>query len=302
MSPEAPLTRAGFAAIVGAPNTGKSTLLNRLVGSKVSIVSRKAQTTRTRVLGICVHGAAQIVFVDTPGIFRPRRRLDRAMVAAAWTGAADADEVLLLVDVVRGLNGDTGRIVQRLRGSGRKAILVLNKIDLVPRASLLKLADELNRTGIFTDTLMISATTGDGVADLAGHLSDRMAEGPWLYPADQLTDVADRVLAAEITREQVFHQLHEELPYAITVETEGWGEGGDGSLRIDQVVFVQRPTQKAIALGKGGRRIKAIGAAARAELEAIFECRVHLFLFVKVDEKWGEDRERYRALGLDYDV
>ena len=295
-------TRCGFIALLGAPNAGKSTLLNRVVGAKVSIVTPKVQTTRTRVLGIALRGTAQIIFIDTPGIFKPRRRLDRAMVAAAWAGAADADLVVLLVDAEKGLTDDVTRIVDGLAGAGRSAMLALNKIDLVRRESLLALSAELNRGGVFTDTFMISATTGDGVDDLVEALVARLPEGPWLYPEDQLSDMPERLLAAEITREKLFLQLRQELPYALTVETEEWEDRADGSVRIGQVVYVQRDTQKAIVLGKGGQRIKAVGAASREELERMLACRVHLFLFVKVREKWGEDPERYRDWGLDFDV
>lgn len=295
-------TRAGFVAIVGAPNVGKSTLLNRLVGAKVSIVSPKVQTTRTRVLGICMEGASQVIFIDTPGIFKPRRRLDRAMVSAAWGGAAGADEVLLLVDAAKGIDKDTAAIVKKLKKAGRPALLALNKIDLVNKSALLALAAELDQSGIFSDTFMISAATGDGVTDLMGFLAARVPAGPWLYPEDQLSDMPGRLTAAEITREQLYLQLHQELPYAMAVETEGWKEKDDGSVRIDLVVYVERASQKAIVLGKGGSRIKALGEAARKELEQILERRVHLFLFVKVRSNWGDDPERYRDLGLDFDA
>jgi GTP-binding protein Era len=294
--------RCGFVALIGAPNSGKSTLLNRLVGAKVSIVTPKVQTTRTRVLGIALRGAAQVIFIDTPGIFQPRRRLDRAMVAAAWAGAADADLVVLLVDAEKGVRGDTDRIVRGLKHAGRAAILALNKIDLVRRESLLKLSAELNEAGNFTDTFMISAANGDGVDDLMDTLVDRLPEGPWLYPEDQLSDMPERLLAAEVTREKLFLQLRQELPYALTVETEEWEDRPDGSVRIGQVVYVQRDSQKAIVLGKGGQRVKSVGAAAREELEQMLGCRVHLFLFVKVREKWGDDPERYRDWGLDFDA
>ena len=294
--------RAGFVAIVGAPNVGKSTLLNRLVGAKVSIVSPKVQTTRTRVLGICIEGPAQIIFIDTPGIFQPRRRLDRAMVAAAWRGTADADDVLLLVDASRGLDRNTAAIVKKLKRAKRKVILAINKVDLVNKPNLLALAAELNETGAFTDTFMISAETGDGVADLMAFLAGRVAAGPWLFPEDQISDMPDRLTAAEITREQLYLQLHKELPYAAAVETESWKDQDDGSLRIEQVVYVERGSQKAIVLGKKGSRVKSIGEAARKELEEIFERRVHLFLFVKVRGNWGDDPERYRDLGLDFDA
>jgi len=297
-----PGQRAGFVAIVGAPNVGKSTLLNRLVGAKVSIVSPKVQTTRTRVLGICIEGPAQIIFIDTPGIFQPRRRLDRAMVAAAWIGTADADEVLLLVDASRGLDRNTAAIVKKLKRAERTVILAINKIDLVNKPDLLALAAKLNEAGAFTDTFMISAETGDGVADLTALLAGRVAAGRWLFPEDQISDMPGRLTAAEITREQLYLQLHKELPYAAAVETESWKDQDDGSLRIEQVVYVERGSQKAIVLGKKGSRVKSIGEAARKELEEIFGRRVHLFLFVKVRGNWGDDPERYRDLGLDFDA
>jgi len=303
-SPPSTETSAGFVALIGAPNSGKSTLLNALVGAKVSIVSRKVQTTRARVLGIAIEGRAQIAFVDTPGIFAPRKRLDRAMVAAAWQGAADADLVAVLVDAygsVRSTDRETEAIVAKLKESGRKAVLVLNKVDLVNPPQLLGLADRLNREGVFTDIFMISALTGDGVGDLRKHFAKAMPPGPWLYPEDQISDMPDRLLAAELVREQLFEQLHQELPYAITVETEAWEEREDGSVKIDATIFVQRDNQRAIVLGKGGERIKAVGAGARKGLEALFERRVHLFLFVKVREKWQDDPERYRAMGLEWE-
>ena len=280
--------------------------MNQLVGSKLAIVTPKVQTTRTRLLGIAVQDSTQLIFVDTPGIFAPRRRLDRAMVAAAWAGASDADKTVLLVDaaraVQRGIDGDTKAIIARLAETKRRAILALNKVDLVRREKLLALADELSRGGIFDEVFMVSALTGDGVADLKRHLAENLPPGPWLFPADQLSDAQERWLAAEATREQVFLQLHDELPYAATVETESWEERRDGSARIEQVIYVQRPSRRAIVLGEGGRRIKAIGARARAELEQMFDRRIHLFLFVKVRENWVEDPERYAALGLDYNA
>ena len=303
-SPPPTETSAGFVALIGAPNSGKSTLLNALVGAKVSIASRKVQTTRARVLGIAIVGKAQIIFVDTPGIFAPRKRLDRAMVAAAWQGAEDADLIALLVDAhacARTLDRDTAAIVAKLKESGRKAVLILNKVDLVNPPQLLGLADRLNREGVFTDTFMISALTGDGVADVRGHFATAMPAGPWLYPEDQISDMPDRLLAAELVREQLFEQLHQELPYALTVETEGWEERQDGSVKIDATIYVQRESQRAIVLGKAGERIKTVGAGARKELEALFERRVHLFLFVKVREKWQDDPERYRAMGLEWE-
>jgi len=299
---EAATRRCGYVALVGAPNAGKSTLLNQLVGRKLAIVSPKVQTTRSRLLGIAIAGATQLVFVDTPGIFAPRRRLDRAMVAAAWAGAADADEVVLLIDASHPADPDARHIVERLKAGGRRAILALNKIDLVPRERLLGIADTLFRAGPFADVFMISGLTGDGVEDLKRHLAAAMPPGPWLFPEDQLSDAPERWLAAEMTREQVFLQLHDELPYMIAVETESWEERKDGSVRIDQVVYVRRPGQRAIMLGDKGRRIKAIGGRARAELERMLDRRVHLFLFVKVRDNWVEDPERYAALGLDYNV
>lgn len=297
-------TRCGFVAIVGAPNVGKSTLLNRLVGGKVSIVSPKVQTTRTKVLGIALDGPTQLVFVDTPGIFRPRRRLDRAMVAAAWGGAGDADLVLLLIDAKAGFDEDSRAVVARLKEEkGRRpVILALNKVDVTKKPALLALAQELSAEGLFDAVFMISAETGDGVADLVADLAGRLPEGPWLYPEDQISDMPLRLLAAEITREKLFLRLRQELPYAATVETEDWEERKDGSVAIRQVVFVERDGQKAIVLGKGGQQIKAIGESARRELENILDQRVHLFLFVKVRESWGEDPDRYSPWGLDYDA
>jgi GTPase len=295
-------TRCGYVALIGAPNSGKSTLLNRLVGHKLAIVTPKAQTTRRRLLGIAIEGRTQIIFVDTPGIFRPRRRLDRAMVADAWLGADDADEILLLVDASRSMEEDTHRILDRLAKHGRKSILALNKIDLVPRERLLGLTDTLAREGNFDPIFMISGLKGDGVEDVKRHLADSLPEGPWLFPEDQLSDAPERLIAAEVTREQVFLQLHDEVPYASTVETEQWEDRPDGSVRIEQVIYVQRPGQRAIVLGDGGSRIKSIGARARIELERLLERRVHLFLFVKVRQNWVEDRERFEALGLDYNV
>jgi GTP-binding protein Era len=299
---QAPPARCGHVALIGAPNAGKSTLLNRLVGRKLAIVTPKPQTTRTRLLGIAIEGPAQIIYVDTPGIFAPRRRLDRAMVAAAWSGAEDAEQTVLLVDAARGVDRDTRRVLNRFAERGQGSILALNKIDLVRRDSLLTLADTLSREGRFDPVFMISGRTGDGVDDLKRYLAAVLPQGPWLFPEDQLSDMPERVIAAEVTREQVFLQLRDELPYGSAVETERWEEKKDGSARIEQVIFVQRPSQRAIVLGEGGQRIKAIGARARAELEHLLDRRVHLFLFVKVRENWVEDRERYAALGLDYDV
>jgi GTPase len=300
MSEAAP-RRCGYVALVGAPNAGKSTLLNQLIGAKVSIVSPKVQTTRARVLGITVAGEAQLIFIDTPGIFAPKRRLERAMVAAAWAGAEDADLVVLLVDAARGVDEDTRRILDGLKSAGRRAVLALNKVDLVEPQRLLPLTDALRREGIFDAVFMVSALTGDGVEDLRRHLAAALPQGPWLYPEDQLTDLPQRLIAAEVTREQVFLQLHQELPYATLVETEGWEEREDGSVKISQVIHIQRPGQKAIVLGKGGRQIKDIGARARSELERMLGRRVHLFLFVRVSEDWTEDRERYKAMGLEFE-
>src|SRR5882724_434145 len=300
-SPEAP--RCGFIAILGAPNVGKSTLLNILVGAKVSIVSPKVQTTRMRVFGVAIRGQAQLVFIDTPGIFAPRRRLDRAMVRAAWRGAEDADIVLLLADAShRGLDDDTRRIVAGLRAAGRQAILALNKIDLVKPEKLLALAQKYNAEGIFTDIFMISATSGDGVEDLAGVLAARAPEGPWHFPEDQLSDLPQRLLAAEITREHLFRQLHQEVPYALTVEPETWEDFQDGSVRIGQVIYVERDSQKPIILGKGGQRIKSVREVAQAEIQHLLDRKVHLFLHVTVREAWSEDRAHYADLGLDYDA
>jgi GTP-binding protein Era len=298
--------RCGFIALVGAPNAGKSTLLNALIGAKIAIVSPKVQTTRTIVRGVVIEGPAQLVFIDTPGIFAPKRRLERAMVARAWQGATDADLIVLLVDAARAIRGgiddDTARIIEGLESGERQAILALNKIDLVPRPKLLALAQELNETGGFTNTFMISAAKGDGVGDLRAHLAAAAPVGPWHYPEDQLSDMSERLIAAEITREALFRQLRQELPYALTVETESWEARPDGSVRIEQTIYVQRETQKAITLGKGGSRIKSVGEAARKELEAMLGHRVHLFLFVKVREGWIDDPERYAPWDLDFNA
>ena len=296
--------RCGFVAVIGAPNAGKSTLVNALVGSKVSIVTPKVQTTRMRVRGIAIEGETQIIFVDTPGIFRPKRLLDRAMVRAAWTGAAEADAALLLVDAPAASRGaalaDALSIIEGLRRSrpGNSA-LILNKIDGFARARLLPLAERLNDPALFTDVFMISALTGDGLPALRNWCADRMPVGPWLYPADQAADIPLRLLASEVTREKLYMTLHDELPYATTVETDSWAERKDGSVRIEQTVYVERESQKAIVLGKGGSAVKKIGAASRRELESLFGRRVHLFLFVKLRERWAEERERLGAIGLD---
>jgi GTP-binding protein Era len=301
------MTRAGFVAIVGAPNAGKSTLVNALVGSKVSIVSPKVQTTRMRVIGIAMADLAdgdraQVVLVDTPGIFKvTKRRLERAMVAAAWQGAEDADAVALVVDAERGIGGETRAIAEKLKQSKAPRFLILNKIDLVPRETLLGLTGELNALVPFERTFMVSALKNDGVADVLSAFAERLPAGPFLYPEDQAADLPMRLLAAEVTREQVFLQLHQELPYEAAVETEKWEERQDGSVRIEQTIHVQREGQRAIVLGKGGARIKQIGARARHELTTMLERPVHLFLHVKVSERWAEDPAHYRAIGLDYE-
>ncbi|WP_281977652.1 GTPase Era [Pseudorhizobium flavum] len=297
---EAVQTRSGFVALIGPTNAGKSTLLNRLVGAKVSIVSHKVQTTRAIVRGIAIHGSAQIAFMDTPGIFKPRRRLDRAMVTSAWGGAKDADVIMLLIDSERGLRGDAEAILEGLKEVKQPKILVLNKIDRVKAEDLLKLAAVANEAVEFERTFMISATTGSGCEDLMNFLAERLPEGPWYYPEDQISDLPMRQLAAEITREKLFLRLHQELPYASHVETEKWEERKDGSVRIEQVIYVERESQKKIALGKGGEAIKAISTAARKELSEILEQPVHLFLFVKVRENWGDDPARFREMGLEF--
>lgn len=293
-------TRSGFVALIGAPNAGKSTLINQLVGTKVSIVTHKVQTTRSIVRGIATHGRAQIVFVDTPGIFKPRRRLDRAMVTTAWGGAKDADLVLVLIDAERGLRGDAEALVENLAEVRQPKILVLNKVDKVKRESLLALTAEVNSKAEFERTFMISALDGSGCADLLDFLAERLPEGPWYYPEDQISDLPMRQLAAEVTREKLYLRLHQELPYSSHVETEKWEEKPDGSVRIDQVIYVERDSQKKIVLGHKGETIKAIGQASRKEIAEILEQKVHLFLFVKVRENWGDDPERYREMGLDF--
>ncbi len=306
--PDLEETRCGFAAVLGAPNAGKSTLVNTLVGTKVSIVSPKVQTTRSRIRGVAMAGMAQVVFIDTPGIFRPKKRLERAMVAAAWGGAADADTLMLLVDVQKAtrrdaLDEDTRGIIDQLKDTGRKdVILVLNKIDLIDRPLLLDLAARLDQEGIFGRIFMISAMKGDGAADILDFLAGQVPPGPWMFPEDEVSDLPQRLLAAEITREKVFLQLHQELPYSVLVETDQWEERKDGSARIDQTIYVARDSQKGIVLGKNGSRVKQIGADARAELEDLLERRVHLFLHVKVKENWSEQRANYAAWGLEFDV
>jgi GTPase len=292
-------TRCGFAAIIGAPNAGKSTLLNQLVGSKLAIVTQKVQTTRTRLRGIVIEGDAQIVFVDTPGIFTPRRSLDEAMVQAAWAGAADADTVLLIVDARFGLDEQAELVIAGLEKADVNPVLVLNKIDLIRRDSLLEMVKAFNARWPFVATFLVSALSGDGVADLKAHVAAHMPPGPWLYPEDQVADVPLRLLASEITREKIFLRLHEELPYASTVETESWKERKDGSVRVDQVIYVEREGQRKIVLGKNGQTIKAIGQAARTEIAELIGQPVHLFLFVKVRSTWASDPERLRTMGLE---
>lgn len=302
-APEPGGTRCGVVALVGAPNAGKSTLLNAFVGAKVSIVTPRVQTTRARVTGVAVDGNAQFVFVDTPGIFPPRRRLERAMVDAAWSGARDADVIVLLVDSRRPADADgddTARIVGGLAAAGRPAVLALNKIDLVEKNRLLALSGALNEAGAFRGAFMISALSGDGVGDLRDFLAGILPAGPWLYPEDQIADMPMRLLAAETTREKLFMRLRQELPYHLTVETEGWEERPDGSARIDQVIYVSRDSHKGIVLGKGGRAIGSVGAAARLELENVMARPVHLFLRVKVRAAWLDEPARYREMGLEF--
>ena len=291
-------TRCGFAAIIGAPNAGKSTLVNKLVGSKVSIVSHKVQTTRARIRAIYMSAESQVVLVDTPGIFKPRRKLDEAMVESAWAGAGEADAVVLIVDARRGLEDEVSKIIEGFKASKTKAMLVLNKIDLIDIEKLMPLAEQCSAAFPFTDTFMVSAISGSGVAKLGEKLAGMMPLGPWLYPEDQTADVHLRFIASEITREKIYERLHDELPYSSTVETEAWEEKKDGSVKITQVIFVERDSQKAIVLGKGGAQIKVLGQLARKEMEESFERRVHLFLFVKVRENWAVDPERLRMMGL----
>ena len=295
-------TRAGFIALIGEPNAGKSTLLNRMVGAKVSIVTHKVQTTRARIRGVAIEGDAQLVFVDTPGLFKPRRRLDRAMVAAAWGGAADADIIVLLVEAHRGITEGVERILEGLAeiGQGRKVALAINKIDKVKSEELLGLTKDLNDRYDFAETFMISAERGYGVDDLRRWLAEQLPEGPWLYPEDQIADLPMRMIAAEMTREKLTLRLHQELPYQLTVETENWEERKDGSARIDQVIYVVRDGHKGIVLGKRGETIKAVSQAARAELEEFLGRKVHLFLQVKVRPNWLEEAERYSEMGLDF--
>jgi len=293
-------TRAGFVAVIGAPNAGKSTLVNALVGQKVAIVSAKAQTTRARLMGIAIQDASQILLVDTPGIFEPRRRLDRAMVAAAWGGAGDADLILLVVDASEGLNREVERIVQSLQQREHPLWLALNKVDLVKKPNLLTLSTALTERLNPEKVFMISAAQGDGVPDLKEVLAVAMPEGPWLYPEDEVSDATDRMIAAEMTREQIFNQLHQELPYASAIETESWEDRPDGSTVIHQQIFVERDSQKAIVIGKGGSRLRTIGEKARAEISEHLGRKVHLFLHVKVNPRWGEDRTLYEDIGLEW--
>ena len=292
-------THCGFCAIIGAPNAGKSTLVNQLTGAKISIVSHKVQTTRARIRAIFMAGDTQVVLVDTPGIFKPRRKLDTAMVEAAWGGAGEADAVVLLADARGGLSDEVRAIITGLKDSGAKAMLAINKVDLVKRETLLDLAQAFNDAFPFSKTFMISALTGSGIEDLRAAMVAVMPPGPWLYPEDQTADVPLRFLAAEVTREKLYERLHEELPYASTVETEAWEERRDGSVKISQVIYVERDGQKAIVLGRGGQTVKLLGQLAREELEKMLERRVHLFLFVKVRENWAEDPERLRMMGLE---
>ena len=292
--------RCAFVALIGAPNAGKSTLLNALVGSKIAIVSHKVQTTRTLVRGITVEGPAQLIFIDTPGIFAPKRRLERAMVTTAWGGARDADLVGVLIDARRGLDEEGGAILSELADIRQPKVLILNKVDVADKAALLTLAQAANQSAAFSATFMVSALMGDGVPHLKKWLTEHAPKGPWHYPPDQISDAPLRSLAAEITREKLFLRLHQELPYQSTVETDTWKELKDGSVRIEQTIFVERDSQRKIVLGKGGQTIKAIGAEARRDIAEIAEAPVHLFLFVKVREGWSEDPERYREMGLEF--
>jgi GTP-binding protein Era len=296
----APATGCGFVALIGAPNVGKSTLVNALVGSKVTIVSRKVQTTRALIRGIVIERNAQIILVDTPGIFLPKRRLDRAMVSTAWSGAHDADLVCVLLDAREGIDEEADAILTKLATVRHPKILVLNKIDLVPREKLLALTKAANDRLGFEQTFMVSALSGDGVDDLRHTLAEMVPPGPFHYPEDQMSDAPMRHLAAEITREKIFRQLHQELPYQSTVETDSWTERKDKSIRIEQTIFVERESQRKIVLGKGGATIKSIGADSRKEIAEIVGVPVHLFLFVKVRENWGEDPDRYREMGLEF--
>ena len=295
-----PKTHSGFVALIGAPNAGKSTLVNQLVGAKVSIVTHKVQTTRAIVRGIATHNDAQIVFVDTPGIFKPKRRLDTAMVTTAWGGAKDADVILVLIDAERGIKGDADAMLDRVATAGQPKILILNKIDRVKPETLLALSEVANARVEFKRTFMVSALTGSGCKDLLDYLAETLPQGPWYYPEDQISDLPMRQLAAEITREKLYLRLHQELPYSSHIETEKWEEKKDGSVRIEQVIYVERDSQKKIVLGHKGETIRSIGQASRKDIAEILEQKVHLFLFVKVRENWGDDPERYREMGLEF--
>ncbi|MCZ6845658.1 MAG: GTPase Era [Alphaproteobacteria bacterium] len=295
-------TQCGVVAVIGVPNAGKSTLVNQFVGAKVTIVTHKVQTTRSRIRGIAIVGSAQVIYVDTPGIFAPRRRLERAMVDAAWSGAADADIVVLVVDARRGANDEVVHIIDGLNEKKRPAVLALNKIDTVKRETLLSLAEQLNGKGLFDEVFMVSALNGDGVDDLQAYLATKMPSGPWLFPEDQLSDLPQRLLAAEVTREKAYLYLHQELPYSLAVDTEDWQDFKDGSVRIGQVVYVERETQKGIVLGKGGQTIKRIRSEAQQELAELLERPIHLFIHVKVRANWVNDPGRYREWGLRYDA
>lgn len=300
MSEDNEMRRCGFTALIGPTNAGKSTLLNGLIGAKIAIVTHKVQTTRARLRGICIEGDTQIIFVDTPGIFKPRRKLDEAMVEAAWSGAGDGDVIVLVVDANRGIEEDVTAIFKQLHKQSSPCILALNKIDLIPREKLLELAQNCNEQYPFDATFMISALNGDGLDDLKSHLATMMPPGPWHYPDDQIADIPVRQMAAEITREKVFLRLHQELPYASTVETAQWKKLRDGSIRIEQVIYVERKSQRVIVLGEKGRTIKKIGQLARADIEESLGIKAHLFLFVKVRDKWTEDPERYLEMGLNF--
>lgn len=296
------MTRCGFVTLLGAPNAGKSTLVNYMVGTKVSIVSPKVQTTRSRVRGIVVKDDCELVLVDTPGIFKPKRRLDRAMVASAWQEAEYTDLRILMVDSRRGLDDDTQSIIESLQKNKQSALLVLNKTDLVKPEKLLALSATINERGSFIETFMISAATGEGIDELEKFIISKMPEGPFMFPEDQVSDLPNRLLAAEITREKLYMNLNQELPYVTTVQTDSWQDKDDGSIRIDQTIYVERENQRQIILGRSGSMIKKIGSASRKELEDMFECRIHLFLFVKVREKWGENPELYRPWGLNFNA
>ncbi|MBN66414.1 MAG: GTPase Era [Rickettsiales bacterium] len=295
------MEKCGYIALLGAPNAGKSTLMNNLVGTKLAIVTPKAQTTRARMTGICIHDASQLIFIDVPGVFDAGEKpFEKAMVASAWAGVADADIVLVMVDAKRGLDDENKALITRLKDMGKPAALVLNKIDTVAKEVLLELASEAQELYSFSHIFMISALKGEGVSDVKDYVAESVPEGPWLYPEDQLTDAPERLMASEITREKCFFKLREELPYALTVETESWEERKDGSIKINQVIYVQREGQKGIVLGKQGAMLKAIGEASRKEIEALWETKVHLFLFVKVRENWKSNPDTYRYMGLEF--